>query len=100
MRSGILSGNIDVRQVVFANRLSCDFILACRDAGLVCARRTCSGPGGHGFMTVPRPAIQSMHIRKDVIDAIGHTPLIKLKAASKATGCEILGKAELANPGR
>lgn len=40
-----------------------------------------------------------MHIRKDVIDAIGNTPLIKLKAASKATGCEIFGKAEFMNPG-
>ncbi|MBN8981557.1 MAG: cysteine synthase A [Rhizobiales bacterium] len=40
-----------------------------------------------------------MQIRKDVIDAIGHTPLIKLKAASKATGCEIFGKAEFMNPG-
>jgi cysteine synthase A len=34
-----------------------------------------------------------------VIDAIGHTPLIKLKAASEATGCAILGKAEFMNPG-
>ncbi len=28
-----------------------------------------------------------------VIDAIGNTPLIRLKRASEATGCEILGKA-------
>jgi cysteine synthase A len=34
-----------------------------------------------------------------VIEAIGHTPLIRLKAASEATGCEILGKAEWMNPG-
>jgi cysteine synthase len=31
--------------------------------------------------------------------AIGNTPLIKLRAASTATGCEILGKAEFQNPG-
>jgi cysteine synthase A len=31
--------------------------------------------------------------------AIGHTPLIKLKRASAATGCAILGKAEFMNPG-
>jgi cysteine synthase A len=31
--------------------------------------------------------------------AIGNTPLIRLKAASEATGCEILGKAEFLNPG-
>ena len=35
----------------------------------------------------------------NVIDATGHTPLIELQAASKATGCRILGKAEFMNPG-
>lgn len=34
-----------------------------------------------------------------VIDLIGDTPLIRLEAASRATGCEILGKAEFLNPG-
>ena len=33
-----------------------------------------------------------------VIDAIGNTPLIRLKRASEETGCEILGKAEFLNP--
>lgn len=41
-----------------------------------------------------------MHIHKDVVEAIGNTPLIKLKHASEATGCEILGKAEFMNPGQ
>src|SRR6202167_6305402 len=36
---------------------------------------------------------------RDVVAAIGRTPLIKLRAASEATGCEILGKAEFMNPG-
>ncbi|PRY24851.1 cysteine synthase A [Aliiruegeria haliotis] len=40
-----------------------------------------------------------MTIRKDLADAIGNTPLIRLRAASEATGCEILGKAEFLNPG-
>src|SRR6202789_3089616 len=40
-----------------------------------------------------------MKINKDVIEAIGHTPLIKLKRASELTGCTILGKAEFMNPG-
>ena len=40
-----------------------------------------------------------MHIRDGVIEAIGHTPLIKLERASAATGCTILGKAEFINPG-
>jgi len=39
-------------------------------------------------------------IKQDVIDAIGNTPLIRLKRASEATGCEILGKAEFLNPGQ
>jgi cysteine synthase len=35
-----------------------------------------------------------------VIDAIGNTPLIRLKRASAETGCKILGKAEFLNPGQ
>ena len=31
--------------------------------------------------------------------AIGNTPLIRLDGPSRATGCEILGKAEFMNPG-
>tara|TARA_Y100001933_G_scaffold172009_1_gene170163 strand:- start:183 stop:1190 length:1008 start_codon:yes stop_codon:yes gene_type:complete len=34
-----------------------------------------------------------------VLDLIGNTPLIRLDGPSKATGCEILGKAEFLNPG-
>ncbi|WP_316189689.1 MULTISPECIES: cysteine synthase A [unclassified Bradyrhizobium] len=41
-----------------------------------------------------------MTIRNDVVEAIGNTPLIKLKHASEATGCTILGKAEFMNPGQ
>jgi cysteine synthase A len=41
-----------------------------------------------------------MPIRHDVVDAIGNTPLIKLKRASEMTGCTILGKAEFMNPGQ
>jgi cysteine synthase A len=41
-----------------------------------------------------------MTIRKSVLDAIGNTPLIRLKRASEATGCTILGKAEFMNPGQ
>ncbi len=40
-----------------------------------------------------------MTIRDGLVDAIGHTPLIKLKRASETTGCTILGKAEFMNPG-
>ena len=41
-----------------------------------------------------------MRINNDVVEAIGNTPLIKLKRASEATGCTILGKAEFMNPGQ
>src|SRR5437868_13295946 len=41
-----------------------------------------------------------MAFNKDVIEAIGNTPLIKLKKASELTGCTILGKAEFMNPGQ
>jgi len=40
-----------------------------------------------------------MQIFKDVPDAVGNTPLIRLAKASELTGCEILGKAEFLNPG-
>jgi cysteine synthase A len=41
-----------------------------------------------------------MTIRNGIVEAIGNTPLIKLKRASQETGCEILGKAEFMNPGQ
>ena len=41
-----------------------------------------------------------MDIKHSVIDAIGNTPLIRLKRLSDITGCEILGKAEFMNPGQ
>jgi cysteine synthase A len=40
-----------------------------------------------------------MKFKWDIVDAIGNTPLVRLRAASEATGCEILGKAEWLNPG-
>jgi cysteine synthase A len=40
-----------------------------------------------------------MNVRSGFIESIGNTPLIKLRAASEATGCEIYGKAEFLNPG-
>ena len=41
-----------------------------------------------------------MRIAKDLPDAVGRTPLIRLRKASELTGCEILGKAEFLNPGQ
>ena len=38
--------------------------------------------------------------KDDFIQSIGNTPLIKLKAASEITGCNIYGKAEFLNPGQ
>jgi cysteine synthase A len=37
--------------------------------------------------------------QNDLAAAIGDTPLIRLRGASEATGCNILGKAEFMNPG-
>ena len=53
-------------------------------------------PLGSNTLTSPGTGMQ---VRKDTIDAIGHTPLIKLKRASEQTGCTIFGKAEFMNPG-
>lgn len=44
--------------------------------------------------------MKSMKLGGSVIDAIGNTPLIKLRKASELTGCTILGKAEFMNPGQ
>src|ERR1700686_1940004 len=41
-----------------------------------------------------------MQIRDGIAEAIGNTPLIRLKRASEQTGCAILGKAEFMNPGQ
>ena len=40
-----------------------------------------------------------MDVRDGFIGTIGNTPLIRLEGPSRATGCEILGKAEFLNPG-
>jgi len=41
-----------------------------------------------------------VQIKDSVVEAVGRTPLIKLKRASEITGCTILGKAEFMNPGQ
>ena len=40
-----------------------------------------------------------MDVRQGFIETVGNTPLIRLRAASEATGCDIYGKAEFLNPG-
>ena len=40
-----------------------------------------------------------MDISDGFVGTVGNTPLIKLRRASEATGCTILGKAEFLNPG-
>ena len=45
------------------------------------------------------PGKSRMDIRHDTLEAIGHTPLIRLRHASALTGCDIYGKAEFMNPG-
>jgi len=41
-----------------------------------------------------------MQVYRDLPDAVGKTPLIRLKVASALTGCDIYGKAEFMNPGQ
>jgi cysteine synthase A len=41
-----------------------------------------------------------MQTASSVLDAIGNTPLIRLRHASEITGCDIYGKAEFLNPGQ
>ncbi|KAH9575760.1 hypothetical protein CY35_01G127600 [Sphagnum magellanicum] len=44
-------------------------------------------------------SVGDLGVRRGFVDSVGNTPLIRLNAASKATGCEIYGKAEFLNPG-
>ncbi len=41
-----------------------------------------------------------MTLRDGIVQAVGNTPLIKLRRASEQTDCTILGKAEFMNPGQ
>lgn len=41
-----------------------------------------------------------MQFASDLANAVGNTPLIKLRRVSEETGCTILGKAEFLNPGQ
>jgi cysteine synthase A len=50
-------------------------------------------------VTIQAEPGSKMTISQTLTDAIGMTPLIRLKRASKETGCNILGKAEFMNPG-
>src|SRR5215475_7943891 len=75
-----------------------------RTADLIIA--SLHGKGGGLSQDAPSPTLPcfqpqriAMKPVRDVVAAIGRTPLIKLRAASEATGCTILGKAEFMNPG-
>ena len=57
-----------------------------------------SRPGATYFPPAGKRLI--MQLANGIIEAIGNTPLIKLKRVSEATGCAILGKAEFMNPGQ
>lgn len=39
------------------------------------------------------------HIAKDVCELIGNTPMVEISSLSKLTGCRVVGKLEMANPG-
>src|SRR5207253_3303313 len=48
----------------------------------------------------PRAKARFMRVFDNVLDLIGNSPLIRLRRASEATGCHILGKCEFLNPGQ
>ncbi len=97
--AGFLSGNIDVRQVVFAKTeiAGSQTAVRCKSGfhfGLIATL------GSLPDLATDWQDFRQMKINNDVIEAIGNTPLIKLKRASEETGCTILGKAEFMNPGQ
>src|SRR4051794_35687435 len=52
-----------------------------------------------GTMSAVESPQTPMHVVDGFAGAVGNTPLIRLRRASAATGCEILGKAEFMEPG-
>ena len=60
---------------------------------------SCLESAACGFLGSRGTPHKEYFMHRSVIDAIGNTPLIRLKSASEETGCEILGKAEFMNPG-
>ena len=52
----------------------------------------------HHLVYCPRQTPTCL-VTSEVFDSIGHTPLIRLRSASKQTGCNIFAKAEFMNPG-
>ena len=79
--AGFLSGNIDVRQVVFAKAGISARVAACDRL----VRSLSARPLGSRRDQATQPAnFMHMTINNDVVEAIGNTPLIKLKRASEA----------------
>ena len=66
---------------------------------LACPGRRTRNPCGPPA-PLPMPFNDYDDISDDLPAAIGNTPLIRLRRASEATGCTILGKAEFMNPGQ
>jgi len=56
-------------------------------------------PASSPAASAPDPAAGRAAITDGFPAAVGNTPLIRLRALSELTGCEILGKAEFMNPG-
>src|SRR5687767_6128964 len=62
--------------------------------------RSAADPACRGTWSIRRARRAGMDLRNDVTEAIGRTPLIRLRGASELTGCEIWAKAEFMNPGQ
>lgn len=59
-----------------------------------------TAPTGLRFTMLPCPREVPVCITtSSVLDAIGNTPLVRMRRASEETGCTVLGKAEFTNPG-
>src|SRR5262245_66667760 len=55
-------------------------------------------PGARRLISCPRE-VSTCTKPSGVLDSIGNTPLVTLRAASEATGCRVFGKADYMNPG-
>src|SRR6185312_6027174 len=102
------SGDCGSTTSPIARQASCPEISMCgrwcsqsrNDHGASSACALDGSPLGSADAGASKRQFLHMTIKHDVIEAIGNTPLVKLKRASDATGCTILGKAEFMNPGQ
>ena len=93
-----------MRSTLFARRRgvrapSCRLPAASAWGALAPHSNTAWSPAPATPAAVPLLRVLEGDVRADFAGLVGNTPLLRLRALSAATGCEVLGKAEFMSPG-